>query len=461
MSAALLLSLLLGCHGEADPGTGWPQPDSGSGSESEHFSDPTLSLNAEIESIAQLSWTQDTDAQVWVVARFDDDDGGVSSPPASLAAGDQQALLLGLPYETDFTWALMADQGEGAEQVASGAGRTGDLPDGLPLPELITYEPDSAEPTLRYLLSSINQNSGGWESGSYWRFILDRRGRMVWAMVTPDQHWTVFSRVSQSGRDLLWDEATWWSDFDNGTESKIHRWKIDGTEVSVTDTPGLHHPFTELPDETLVWGSALAGYTEDLVSLAPGSDEIRTIWRCRDFQPKVGDEGVCQSNTVSYDDRTDHFLFSMFTNSTLVEIDRATGETLWWAGSVADGYDFEPDDASFYWQHGPYYTEAGTLLMSARVSRTIKETVIREYTVDPDTRQLTEVWSNGRGEGIFADSAGDAVRLKGGNTLHNLGSAGLFKEVTNDGEVVWRLDWSGDRLIGRAEPLDDLYAFAP
>lgn len=458
MNALLTLgSLLLGCAGRHD--TGGPSP-------STHPDpSPFTALSArnldEIQSLVQLSWTQDIEAEVWVVARFEEDDGGVTTPALQAAAGEQGQLLLGVPYETDFTWTLWYDAGEGPVEADSAEFTTGELPDGLPLPELVSYEADEAEPSLRYLLASINQNSGGWESGSYWRFIVDRRGRVVWAALTPDQHWTVFSRVSESGRDLLWDESTWWSDFDNGTKSKIHRWKIDGTEVSVTDTPGLHHPFTELPDETLVWGSALAGYTEDLVSLAPGSEEIRTIWRCVDFQPMVGDEGVCQSNTVSYDERTDHFLFSLFTNSTLVEIDRVTGETLWWAGDVNDGDDFEPEDSKFYWQHGPYYTEAGTLLMSTRRSKRIKETVAREYTRDPETQTLTEIWSYGQDEGLFADSAGDALRLKKGNTLHNYGSAGVLKEVSPPGEVVWRLDWSGDRLLGRAEPIEDLYDFAP
>jgi len=89
------------------------------------------------------------------------------------------------------------------------------------------------------------------------------------------------------------------------------------------------------------------------------------------------------------------------------------------------------------------------------------ETAAREYEVDDASETLVEVWNFGLGEGIYGDTAGEAHRLENGNTLHNYGSAGHLREVTSEGEIVWEVEWPGNKLLGRTVFLEDLYAFAP
>ena len=84
---------------------------------------------------------------------------------------------------------------------------------------------------------------------------------------------------------------------------------------------------------------------------------------------------------------------------------------------------------------------------------------MREYAIEEETQALREVWSFGVGEGIHADTAGEAHRLSNGNTMHNYGSSGHLREVTSDGEIVWEVEWPGTRHLGRSVFIDDLYTF--
>ncbi len=417
-------------------------------------------LHDELRSVVEVTWEQSAEAAGYISYSFDEHET-LTTPAATFTAGAQRLLLLGIPYEEEVTWQLVLTDAHGVESTSEPRTRlTGNLPAGLPVPTVEASEPDLWEPTGRYLLASVNEREGGWLGGTYWKFIIDRQGRVVWAMDTPDEHWSIFLRVSYDGDDILWDEATYWSDWDSGARSRIHRMKIDGTIVESYDTPGLHHAFTELDDGTLVWGAAQGYATETLQKLNPdGSTE--TIWDCAVFHDEVGTNDTCQSNTLYWHEPTDTFLYSFYTTDTLVEIDHVTGETLSAWGTLSD-WTFDPEKSRFSWQHGCYYTEEGTLLLSSKYSdgHTL-QTVAREYIVDDKSRALREVWNFGEDGGLFADTAGEAHRLPAGNTLHNYGSSGRVREVTSDGQIVWDIDWPGERLIGRSVFLNDLYVFHP
>lgn len=406
-----------------------------------------------------FAWTQEGEGEIRFSYSYDDET--YETAAATYGSGSHEQLVLGVPYSESVDWKMIYDAGSG--DVVCGAGDlvTTALPDGIPTPTLRIYEEDQVEPTGTWLLGSINQDSGGWTGGTYWKWILDRKGRVVWAHKTPQNHWSIFLRISMDGTHILWDEQTYWSDYD-ASMSTVHRWYLDGTEISETSTPGLHHAFTELPDGTLVWG-AVDGYYENLVKRAPGSDEVEQIWSCYDFHRAIGAGSSCQSNTLYHHQPTDSFLYSFYTTSTVVEIDHATGDSLWWAGAVPGGYDFVPSNIQFSWQHGVYWTDEGTLLLSTEDTYygTASETYVREYEVDHDAQELHQVWTFGEGGGVYASTAGEAHRLPGGNTLHNYGSGSQIKEVTADGDVVWHLDWGSSQLLGRTVFIEDLWTLMP
>jgi len=478
MQPLILALLLLACGDPSSPGGGGDGGAADGGStdgggdagtpidDGVSIQDAAATRNETISSIFTVSWTQTGSTTTWVDATFDGDT--ISTPPRVTADGEHHQIVLGAPYGYSVSWKLKYDQdgdlGTTDDVVTIGAGTldVAQVPKGCPGAEIRVSEPDHWDPTGVYLLGSINENAGGWTGGHYWKFIIDRKGRLVWAHETPNQHWSIFLRVSVTGDSILWDDATYWAVYDGGRASTVHRWYLDGTEIEEIPTPGLHHAFTELPDGTLAWGAAADPY-EDLVERAPGSKEIRTVWSCRDFHQANAYNGSCQSNTLYYDPERDTYLYSFYTTSTIVEIGRETGESLWWAGGVPNGYAFDPPESQWSWQHGCNYTDAGTLLTSTEDTYfgMATETLAREFEVDDAGRALHEVWNFGTGYGTYASTAGEATRLDNGNTLHNYGADGSIKEVTTAGDVVWEAGWGSNQLLGRTTLLQDLYALVP
>ncbi len=408
-------------------------------------------LHEETGSLVYVSWEQSETGTTYVEYGLDGEEW-MSSPPFEAEIGEHEQILLGIPYEAEASWQVVM---EGVGSFPGAAITTAELPKGLPVPSLEVAEPAAWLQSGKFLLASINEDEGGWTGGTYWTYIVDRQGRPVWASAAPNRNWTLYAQVAVTGDHILWDEATRWSKYDDGAESKIHRCYLDG-EIDVLAARGLHHAFVQLPDETLVWGSQDHGGGEALVKRAPKEKEETVLWTCEEDWSGVS---YCESNGIFYSLERDAFLYSFYTNNSLVEVDHATGETLWWAGQVSNGYGFNPSNAQFSWQHGVSYTDEGNLLVSTKSASGGHgggyTTMLREYEVDHKLRELREVWSYD--PDVYASTNGDAWRLDNGNTLHLLGSAGHIYEVTVKGEVVWHLDYDSTRLLGRGEFIEDLY----
>jgi hypothetical protein len=180
----------------------------------------------------------------------------------------------------------------------------------------------------------------------------------------------------------------------------------------------------------------------------------RTIWGC------AVDYGLlCSTNTVKHDADRDTILWSMYDLGAVVEIDRASGAVVRQFGELPGSWSFDPDDIGFRDQHWPNYTAEGTLLVSTHLPDAPKEQRAFELEVDDATQTLRLVWSYGEGVDEYAYYAGEATRLANGNTLLNYGTGGALREITDDGTVVFEVDWGYIYPLGHNELLDDLYAF--
>ena len=186
------------------------------------------------------------------------------------------------------------------------------------------------------------------------------------------------------------------------------------------------------------------------MELAPGASDETVIWTCQSDWPNSGN---CESNGLFYDVDKNTYLYSFYTNNSMVEVDRASGSSLWWAGNVSGGYSFPNGSTQFYWQHGVSWTDTGTLLLSSYAQGTTRAI---EYQVDHSSQTVTEVWSFN--PGVEAQTNGDTWRLSNGNTLHLVGSAGQLNEISPSGSSVWKVDFGGgQKLLGRGELIEDLY----
>ncbi|MFH1468278.1 MAG: aryl-sulfate sulfotransferase [Pseudomonadota bacterium] len=457
----LAVLLLAACHPADDSGAP-PEP---------AIEDVAWALHEDLTTLVDVTFTLTDPAEVRVEFRPTDDADWLSTPSQTLAAGPASFLLLGLPHESDFVFRVLADFGAGATEGAEQVGATGAWPEGLPVARLNASDPERYDPTARYLITSVDQTGGGWQPGTFWKVILDRQGRTVWALKTPSNLWTTYMRVAENGEDLLYDAFSYYAVWDGGAASEVHRIKIDGSLVHTYATPGGQHAYADLPDGSIAWGAS--GFHEEHLDIVDLEGDRQTLWDCMDFQDERGIEGDCKHNSLSWDAATDSFLYSLYTSASLVQIQRAGGATLRVFGETWGDYAFDPEDSAFWWQHGAVFTDAGTLLLSTHTSPDIaapdQETVVREYAVDDESMTLTQIWSFGVGEGLSAQNAGEAHRLANGDTLQNLGTCGIIREITPAGKVVWDVDWREDapaeemdaRLVGRSVFVEDLYAFAP
>ncbi len=476
MRRPLLLLLLLwpaaACHRERDTGgetaadtdtdadtgdTDAAPPDTGTPATDARALQIRWRLHEEIASIVYVTWDQVVPGTSHV--EVDVDGTWVPTPSAVRAAGPAEQIAMGIPFGTSFGLRVMVDDGSGAWTSSRREAATGALPSGFPRPRLVAAEPSAWEPSGRFLVGSVNASEGGWVAGVFWKWIMDRQGRVVWALATPDHRWTLWMTPARNGADLLWDEFTYWSDWDSGLGSRVHRRRLDGTEVAIYATPGGHHAFVELPGDVLVWGAA-DPVSETLQERASDGTE-RTLWSCSDFHGEIGVAERCQSNALFWDEAADTFLYSFYTTDSVLEVAHATGEVVRVLGHLPGAYTFDPEASAFWWQHGVTRTPSGTLLLSTHASEGDDEAVAREYAVDDEARVLRQVWSFGEGLGTQARTNGEALRLPGGNTLHNYGSGGVLKEVTPEGRVVWQVTFDSNRLLGHTTWLGDLYALVP
>ncbi len=449
--ALLLLPLLL-LAGRCDG------PDTGPDSEPpawEPAQGLSAELYAEIGSLVTARWEQIEACTGTVAFRFEDE-AWRQAPERELPPGDAEQLLLGVPYGAEAEIRL-EQRCEGREAWSSEpiVIATDPLPEGLPHAALISAEDGAWDPGVQYLVTSLDSREDATDPNACWTVIVDRRGRTVWALPSPQQRVTLSPRVGVDGRSILIDHNSYWGIFDSGEASQVQRVDILGQEIERYDTPGLHHPFTELPDGGIAWGAA-SGMTELLQVLAPGASEPTTLWSCQGFHQSLGSLLPCSANTLTWSEARGSYLFSFFSTDTVVEIDDE-GSTLRWFGALPGAWAFEPSDSQFFWQHGPVFTDEGTLLLSTLNGEPGDETLVREYALDEANETLVQVFAFGAGEGIYGDELGEAWRLPGGNTLHNMGTAQRIREITPEGEVVWDLSWSRGSFVGRSEPVGELW----
>ncbi len=414
-------------------------------------------LHENIESLVRVSWVQQEPARTWL-AWSEDGVTWEATPRRDLDPGVQQALLLGCPYDNEIRYRVITQGEDGRQRSALRTIQTGQLPDGFPQMEVLAADDARWDPSLRWVLASMDEPDERGLSSAFWSFIFDRQGRPVWAWPTPQQLSTAHPRISQDGGSILLDYNSFFSGLDGGAASHVRRMGIDGSLLERWHTPGLHHAYTDLDDGSIAWHSL---EQDPELRVAQGDGSWETIWRCDEFYDQLGLKEQCGANSLTWHPAHGHLLLSIYSTDTVVEIDPQRGSTQRWFGHSAGSWDFEPLESAFWWQHGAHYTDAGTLLLSAQGSAIDEETVVREYALDPSTRTLRQIWSFGEGEGLYGSHLGEAHRLPGGNTLHNYGTGARLREVTPEGEVAWDVAFSPGTWLGRSTPIEDLYALLP
>ena len=462
------LPLLIACTGSpaSDDTTALDPSDSTASSDTaapDDTADPTddveiadlaVTVHDQMGSILEVTWTQSAAATSWLEFSFDEDQWLIS-PPTKRSAGAAEERVLGAPFGVEVQLRLAWEGGVSETITAT----TDPLPAGAPTTSWLEGDAEKWDDSSPWVLTCMFGHTADIDGA--WSFIVDRQGRVVWAKEADTSRINMQTQLSSDGTEILIDQNSFWAIFDGGASAQVDRVDIGGSVIETVQTPLMHHPFTELPDGTIAYGAVQGGFfEEELLQVIHPDGSEETLWSCSEFLDAEGrnPDSYCGSNTLSYSAATNTFLYSFFSLETVIEIDPDTGETNRYFGHTgADAWGFDPPESAFWWQHGAYYTDTGTVLLSSKVEDDGEETVLREYALDEQNHALVEVFSFGEGEGIYGDTMGEADYTPGGHILHNYGSSPRLREVSLDGEVVWDIKWDA-QFIGRSTPLPDLYA---
>jgi len=421
-------------------------------------SDVSWWVNETIGSVVHVSWQQDGAASSWIEFSTDGETWQ-RSPERTRDAGAHDDLILGVPYDSSFGFRVATDTGSGAVYTEGETASNGPIPEEAPVPALAEAVEGGWDEGDRWLLIGMSNEGEGWEAEAFWKLILNRDGEVVWAHETPNGYRSFYTQPSRDGSHIVWDESTFWTDFDKGAGSRVHRMTLEGTVLESISLPGLHHTFLDLGEGHIAWGGIED--TEEILRERDADGEVRLVWNCDAFWADHGASRACDGNALFFDEANDTLLFSSDNENTVVELDRQSGEVLRYFGQLEGAWGFSEGSNAWWKQHSPSYTDDGTLLVSTWVAADRQEIVAREYALDEENQQLVEVWSCGTGTGDIGRYAGEAHRLANGNTLLNYGDGGIVREYTPDCDVVWHLRWPGGPMLGRAVFLEDLYDFAP
>jgi hypothetical protein len=423
----------------------------------------TVSVKSNIATNGHISYS--VDEGVWM-----------DSPTQEIIAGSNNFLVLGVPYASDVDMHLVVDT-LGQVTLNPITATTAPLPQNMPVPIFLSGEPDKQWADGNYIYTSINQDALNWSGDTFWKVIMDRKGRVVWAHLTEVDHWSIWVDLSNDGKYLMFDDITVY-DWGSSEPSTIKAMTIDGNVVYSVEAEGLHHAWDELADGTFVWGAQITS-NEEWLQHRTDDSTVETIWKCSEFEvEQLGHTASsCHSNSWWWHESTDTYLVSFPSSAgqvkdTVLHIDNQ-GNTLSNWGQLSD-WSFEDPANTFDYQHGVTFTEDGNLLLSTQLTNAnpyfqnnYDTLAVREYELDYDNKVLRQVWQFGEDEAIAGKYNGEAHRLPNGNTLHNYGTGAWLREVTPDGELVWDVrfpdgntDGSG-RLQGRSVFITDLYDFAP
>ncbi len=414
-----------------------------------------LSIEADSAVVTMLRavWTAADEEDVAVEYRFE---GGDWLVAPAVAPGE--AVLLGLPAETEVEARLVRDVGGEARRGGIVTTATGPLPDGLLLPEIDGWAPALADPAP-WVMISVAGGDFTYE-GPWWLEIVDRRGQVIWYAAVGEGAVVLYPDVALDGTHV-------WYDAGNLTglaqdEPHAMRRTLDGRWSTRVELPDMRQAVGEGPDGSFLHEHVTAA---DLSLWRADPDGVSSLaWDCGAWMEGLGrSAGDCAMNAVHWSETRGTVLVSMWPVFTIVEVDLATGTVLRQMGQLAEGepWTFEPPESVFELQHGPSWTPEGTLLVSTRTADEWRYQVAAEYALDDASQTLTRVWSY-TSTRLWATQCGEAVRLPNGNTVLGYGQDGVVREVTPEGEIAWQVSWPKDqegyRVVGHVSFIDDLYA---
>jgi hypothetical protein len=431
------------------------------------ITDVNVEVHPNVNTLLVVTWTQTVETDdVWLEFSFEA--GNVmTSRPASGTRGAHRDVVLGVPGATAVTLRIVLERDGERLTTRDYQGMTEPVPRGMPVPEVLAYDAALATPD-RWLFGSVEDSDGGCNDQScyyhttFWLYIMDRRGRIVWYYADPASNATTsFQRVARDGEYIVLEKRP----FGGVGQRGVMKTTLDGSYCEEFSVDGLADAIDVTETGSLLYN--VEG-NRTLLRERTRDGQLRDIWSCRQ---EFGPNFECYSNTINHNPVGDTVLMSFPYQNTVVEIDRQSGELVGQYGDAPGSWAFSPATWQFEFQHFANITPEGTLLVSSHMpgfevteQPVAYQHAFMEFEIDRQNERLVEKWIYNEGP-EWAMYKGMALRLPGGNTLANYGTGGVIREITPDKQTAFLVKFDSERgddffnkMVGHNILINDLYA---
>ncbi len=208
-------------------------------------------------------------------------------------------------------------------------------------------------------------------------------------------------------------------------------------------------------------GSDTATVIGAIVQELDASKNVVFQWRSWDAIPDTDSYSDLTANTVdlihgnAFDvDKDGNILFSMRHLSSIIKIDRQTGNVDWFLGGKQNDFTFVNEHSEnapdyFSYQHDVYVLPNGDITLFDNGNQHLPTPYSRavEYNLDEQNKTATLVWEYRHNPDIYNFAMGSVQRLSNGNTIIGWGAASsmgapTFTEVHPDNSVALEMHLS-------------------
>jgi hypothetical protein len=295
--------------------------------------------------------------------------------------------------------------------------------------------------------------------------VLDSDGDYVWWHVVDNIDYFNVSRahLSGDGKSMLMWAVNTHSAFLAAPQRMIQV-SLDGQEVNEIEIADGHHDFLTHPDGTIAYieYEVRDGLTCDRIAeRKPGGDivEVYSLWD--DFEsgdvPMGSGSEWCHSNAIDYDGQEDAYYISVLNFDGILKIDRYSGDLIWVFGGQFN--DFSASSGSMEpWkgQHQFTVKDGAISLFNNGTAQEFSSKAL-DFSIDEDEMTAELVSTYVPSPTLFTPTLGDVHGLSNGNTLVVFCNQGQIDEITSDGTLVRRTNFSLGGTVGYATWKKTLY----
>jgi len=429
-----------------------------------------VQVHEDVNTLLVVTWTQSVAAdQTWLEFEFEPNNP-LRSPAKPGTMGAHSEVALGTPGDTEVTIRIVSRMGSVDCSTTPFTGTTDPVPSGMPVPTILSYDPTLASPE-RYLFGAVEDSDGGstqnYYLSTFWLYIMDRQGRIVWYYADPTTLATSsFQRIARDGK-YIWIEKRCFGC--GGFSESVLKMTLDHSYSEEIPVDGLADCIDVTDDGALLFDR------NDQLWEMNAAGTFRMIWDCADH---FGGNFQCYTNTINWSEADDTVLMSYPEENTVIQVSREDGTVVGQYGDAPGSYEFAapltmpPAAWGFGFQHFPNISIDGTLMVSSHMpgytdfntTPTPNQHAFLEFTIDRANERLIEKWRYTEGT-EWPRAKGMALRLANGNTLGNYGTGGVIREVTMDKQTAFHVKWDApggndayNKMVGNNVLIDDLYA---